>query len=245
MAAGTPGTALILGVGPGLGASLARRFAAAGHAVALASRSPENLADVVEEITAIGGTARAYGAEATEDAAVNNLLDSAEADLGPLDVAIFNASGRLRAPILETETAAFVDCWRNACLGGMILGREAARRMLPRGSGSILFTGATASMKGFAGSAGFAVGKFGLRALAQCMARELGPQGIHVAHFVIDGGIDNPRTRERLTAAGSDRLQDDGLLSPDAIAETYYRTHAQPRSTWAHEVDLRPWRESF
>ena len=240
-----PGSVLILGVGPGLGASLARRFSTAGHPIAVAARDATRLAPLIDEITAAGGVARAYAADATDEGSVTSLVAAVENDLRPLDVAIFNASGRLRASILETETEPFVEAWRNACLGGMLLGREAARRMVPRGTGSILFTGATASTKGFAGSAGFAVGKFGLRALAQCMARELGPQGIHVAHFVIDGGIDNPRTRERIAGTAPERMADDGLLSPDAIAESYYHTHCQPRSAWSHEIDLRPWRERF
>ena len=139
------------------------------------------------------------------------------------------------------ESAEFEGAWRGSCLGGMLVGREAARRMVPRGHGSILFTGATASLRGSARFAAFAAGKFGLRALAQSMARELGPLGVHVAHFVIDGGIDNERTRKM----AAERVDDDGLLSPDAIAAVYYQTHVQHRSAWAHEVDLRPWREKF
>ncbi len=236
-----PGTFLVLGVGPGLGASLGRRFARAGHPVALASRGKDKAEAVAAEITAAGGTARTYAADGTREDDVAALVDAAEQDLGPLEIAVYNASGRAMGGILELEVDVFEDAWRKACLGGMILGREAARRMVPRQYGSIFFTGATASLRGGARFAGFAVGKFGLRALAQSMARELGPQGIHVAHFVIDGGIDNPRTRDR----APDRTTDDGLLDPDAIAETYYQTHVQHRSAWALEVDLRPWKEKF
>ncbi len=154
-----------------------------------------------------------------------------ERELGAVEVVVFNASGRVRKSILELEAADVERSWRVSCVGGFLVGREAARRMISRGRGSILFTGATASVKGYAHSASFAIGKFGLRALAQSMARELGPEGIHVAHVVIDGGIGENA--------------EDSRLRPDAIAETYYQIHAQPRSVWAHEVDLRPWVESF
>jgi NAD(P)-dependent dehydrogenase (short-subunit alcohol dehydrogenase family) len=179
--------------------------------------------------------------DGTDEPAVVNLMNEVEDELGPIGVAIYNASQRVVKSILEMESAEFEGAWRVSCLGAMIVGREAARRMVPRGHGSILFTGATASLRGGNGFAAFAAGKFGLRALAQSMARELGPQGIHVAHFVIDGGIDNERTRER----APERVDEDGLLSPDAIAEAYYQTHAQHRSAWSQEVDLRPWREKF
>ena len=230
-----PGTCIIVGVGPGLGAALARRFANAGHAVAVAARTEGKLAGVVDEITAAGGSAKAYACDATSEAAVMGLFKAAEADLGTMDVAIYNASGRVRKPVAETSLAEFTDSWERCCLGGFLVGREAARRLGPRcrqgGAGSILFTGATASMKGFPNSATFAVGKFGLRALAESMARELHPQGVHVAHFNIDGGI------------GED--EGEARLRPDAIAETYYQTHAQHRSAWSHVIEVRPWVENF
>ena len=221
------GTALIIGVGPGLGAALGRRFAKAGFAVALASRTKEKVDRIAGEI----GSARGYAVDATDEAAVVGLFDQVEADLGAIEVAVFNASGRVRKSFLDIGAEEFEQAWRQACFGGFLFGREAARQMLPRGRGTILFTGATASVKGFALSAGFAVGKFGLRGMAQSMARELHPEGIHVAHIVIDGGI------------GKDA--NDARLDPDAIAETYYQLHAQPRSTWAPEVELRPWVERF
>ena len=221
------GAAIIVGVGPGLGASLGRRFAAAGYGVALAARTQ----DKVERIAAEIDGARGYAVDAIDEGAVGAVFDAAEADHGPVEVCVFNASGRIRASFLDIGADEFVAAWKGACLGGFVVGREAARRMLPRGRGTILFTGATASVTGFALSAGFATGKFGLRGMAQSMARELHPQGIHVAHVVIDGGIGRD--------AGEARLD------PDAIAETYYQLHAQPRSIWAQEIELRPWVEKF
>jgi len=207
----------------------------------MAARNSGKLATIAEDIAAAGGIARAYAVDGTDEAAVVSLINQVEDDLGPIEVAIYNASQRVIKSILDMESAEFEGAWRGSCLGGMLVGREAARRMVPRGHGSILFTGATASLRGSARFAAFAAGKFGLRALAQSMARELGPLGVHVAHFVIDGGIDNERTRKM----AAERVDDDGLLSPDAIAAVYYQTHVQHRSAWAHEVDLRPWREKF
>ncbi len=222
---------IVVGVGPGLGASVARRFAKAGYAVALASRSTDKLAPIVDEIAQAGGTAKAYACDATNEADVQGLFEAAEAELGPAGVAVFNASGRVRKPIVDIEADEFIEAWMRGCFGGFLVGREAARRMQPRKSGSILFTGATASVKALAQSAGFAVPKYGLKALAESMARGLQPDGIHVAHFVIDGGIGH----------------DDGdkFLDPDAIAETYYQTHAQHRSAWSTNVEVRPWVENF
>jgi NAD(P)-dependent dehydrogenase (short-subunit alcohol dehydrogenase family) len=221
------GAAIIVGVGPGLGASLGRRFAAAGFTVALASRTKDKVARIAAGIDGAQG----YAVDAVDEGAVGGLFDTVEAELGPVEVCVFNASGRVRASFLDINTEEFVAAWKSSCLGGFVVGREAARRMLPRGHGTILLTGATASIKGFALSAGFATGKFGLRGMAQSMARELHPQGIHVAHVVVDGGIG----------------RDDGgaRLDPDAIAETYYQLHRQPRSIWAQEIELRPWVEKF
>ena len=231
--------AVVVGVGPGLGASLARRFARAGMAVAVAARRRERVEPVAAELPGLGGAGRAYGCDAADERQVRALFAAVCGDLGAPDLVVFNASGRVRKSILEIGAAEFEQAWRNACFGGFLVAREAALLMVPRGRGTILFTGATASVKGFAGSAGFAVGKFGLRALAQSMARELGPKGIHVAHVVIDGGI-GPARRQGEAEPGEDRL-----LDPDAIAETYYHLHRQHRSAWAQEVDLRPWTESF
>jgi len=227
----TEGTVVVLGAGPGLGGAIARRFATAGHPVAIAARGQAKLDPIVAGITGGGGRAVAIAADATREADVQALFDRAEAEFGPVRVAVYNASGRVRKPIAEIETAEVEDAWRRSCFGGFLLGREAARRMAPRGAGTILFTGASASVKGYALSATFAMGKFGLLGLAESMARELQPKGIHVAHFVIDGGIgENP---------------EDAGLRPDAIAETYYQVHSQHRSAWSTKVELRPWVENF
>lgn len=225
------GSCVVVGVGPGLGGAVAKRFAAGGHAVAMASRNPERLAPLVAEIEQAGGTAKAYRADATAEDDVVALFEAAESDLGPAGVAVFNASGRVRKPITDIEAQEFIDAWMRGCFGGFLVGREAARRMQPRKAGTILFTGATASVKAFPLSAGFAVAKYGLRALAESMARALQPEGIHVAHFVIDGAIGSD--------AGNARL------NPEAIAETYYQTHLQHPSAWSSSVELRPWVESF
>ncbi len=237
-----PGSAIIVGVGDGLGAALARRFAEAGHAVAVVARDIDKLTPLISDIANAGGIARAYSGDATVDAAVAEIFDAAEAELGSTEAVIYNVGIRVHGPIVEQDTEEFVSVWRNSCLGGMIVGREAARRMVPRGHGSILFTGGRTSRTAGAGQAAFAVGKFGLRALAQSMARELGPQGIHVAHFAIEGGIDNALSRQW----APDEVQlEDGLIATEALAELYFQTHVQPRNCWTFEVDLRPWREPF
>jgi NAD(P)-dependent dehydrogenase (short-subunit alcohol dehydrogenase family) len=227
-------------VGPGLGGAAARRFAKAGFAVCVAARSQDKVDAATAELREAGATALGIVTDATDEAAVVDLVAKTEDELGPLGVAIYNAGGFAFKSILDLTEDDMVDSWRKSCLGGFFLGREAARRMVPRGQGTILFTGATAGARGSAKFVAFAVGKFGLRALAQSMARELGSQGVHVAYINIDGGIDSERARER----AKDK-PDDALMSPDAIAETYFQLHMQHRSAWAQEVDLRPWVESF
>ncbi len=232
--------ALVVGVGPGLGAALARRLARAGMRVAVAARDAARLAPLVEELTGLGGDGRAYACDVTDEGAVRKLFDALKADFGAPDLAVFNAGAMLRKRVLETEVPEFERCWRIGCLGGFLVGREAARLMVTKGGGTILFTGATASLRGGPGFVNLAVGKFGLRALSQSMARELGPAGVHVAHVIIDGQILSQR-HARLAA----ERPPDGLLCPDAIAENYYRLHRQHRSAWTQELDLRPWVESF
>ena len=217
--------ALIGGAGEGLGAALGRRFAKGGLEVVLSSRTQGEKADLREE------------------AQVIELFDSVE-KRGPVEVAIFNAGANFRASILETPADMFEKVWRLGCYAGFLFGREAARRMTPRGKGTILFTGATASVRGSAQFAAFAAAKGGLRQVAQSMARELGPKNIHVAHVVIDGVIDNRRSRERM-AEHVKTLPADGLLATDAIAELFWQLHVQPRSAWTFEADLRPWAERF
>jgi NAD(P)-dependent dehydrogenase (short-subunit alcohol dehydrogenase family) len=223
--------ALIVGAGKGLSASLARLFAREGMAVALAARNPGKLDALVKETGA-----RAYDCDASDPKSVARLYERLDKEFGPLDVAVYNASARARGPLVELDPAAVANAIMVSCYGGFLIAQGAAKRMLARGKGTILFTGASASVKGYAQSSSFAMGKFGLRGLAQSMARELSPQNIHVAHFVIDGGIaDGVRT-----GSGPD-----SLLSPDAIAETYLAIHRQNRTAWTWEVELRPWVEKF
>ena len=202
-----------------------------GASAALAARSAERVERLAEAIVEAGGMALALPTDARDERAVMELFDALERDHGPVEVTAFNAGAWYRSPIAELPADMFEEVWRAGCYAGFLVGREAARGRTPRGRGTILFTGATASLRGGAQFAAFAAAKHGLRALAQSMARELGPIGIHVAHVVIDGRID----------AQSEDLG----LAPDAIAETYYRIYAQPRSAWTFETDLRPWGEKF
>jgi NAD(P)-dependent dehydrogenase (short-subunit alcohol dehydrogenase family) len=227
--------ALVVGVGPGLGAALARRFAQGGLAVAMAARNPDKLDALAREV---GG--RAYACDAADAASVDRLFEQVERDLGAPTVAIYNAGAYAPGAVVDIQAAEFERCWRILCLGGFLVGQRAARSMAAAGRGTILFTGATASLRGAANFANLAVGKFGLRAVVQSMARELGPKGIHVAHVVIDGQIRS----ERYAHLEKERPPD-GLLDPAAIAESYWHLHQQPRSAWTLELDLRPWVEKF
>lgn len=238
-------TALIVGVGAsqGLGAATARRFAREGLHVVLAGRTQGKLDAVVSEIEAMGGSAEAVVGDASLEEHSARFAATAEAR-GPLEVVLHNAGSNRRDRFLDLEVKDFEGLWRSHCLGGFLTARQSARHMVPRGSGSVLFTGASGSLRGKALFAAFAAAKAGLRATAQSMARELGPKGIHVAHVVIDGGIEG----DRLLAALPERLHEkgpEGLLSIEAIADTYWQLHMQPRSAWTHELDLRPWAESF
>jgi NAD(P)-dependent dehydrogenase (short-subunit alcohol dehydrogenase family) len=230
--------AVIVGVGPGLGFALVRRFAGAGMAVALAARSKEHLEELLASEPVEG--ARAYACDAVDRAAVDRLFTEVEQDLGAPEVVVFNAGAFRPGGIVEIDPAEFEQCWRIGCYAGFLVGQAAARRMVAQGHGTILFTGATAALRGSARFANLAVPKFGLRALAQSMARELGPQGVHVGHVVIDGQIASERYAHLEAGRGPD-----SLLQPDAIAEMYYQLHAQPRSAWTLELDLRPWSEKF
>jgi NAD(P)-dependent dehydrogenase (short-subunit alcohol dehydrogenase family) len=241
-----PATAIVIGVGPeaGLGAALGRRFAREGLHVLLGARQRERLEAVAAGIRAAGGAASAVAMDATLPADVVRLFDAAERIGGPPEVVIYNAGNAHTSALLDLEDAAFEAVWRLTCLGGLLAGREAARRMLPRGSGTILFTGATASLRARPPFTAFASAKAALRALAHAMARELGPKGLHVAHVVIDGVIDGDQVNRRFPQL-RERLGPDGMLAPDAIADAYWQLHAQPRSTWTLELDLRPWKETF
>jgi NAD(P)-dependent dehydrogenase (short-subunit alcohol dehydrogenase family) len=227
-------TALIVGSGAGLSASLARLCHNEGMRLALAARGPEKLAQLCAETGA-----RAYACDASRRDQVDGLFARIAAELGPLDLVIYNPSYRTRGALIELDPEEVLKAVTVTCYGGFLVAQQAARSMLKQGRGTILFTGASASIKGYPHSAPFAMGKFGLRGLAQSMARELGPQNIHVAHVVIDGGI---------RRAGDSRANErgpDGLLDPDAIAATYLQLHRQHRSAWAAEIEVRPWVEKF
>jgi NAD(P)-dependent dehydrogenase (short-subunit alcohol dehydrogenase family) len=226
-------TALIVGAGRGLSASLARLFAGEGLRVALAARDAEKLAPLCAETSA-----KAFACDAVEPDQVARLFSAVEAAIGAPDVVVYNASARARGPVAELVPAEVVRAIMVSAFGGFLVAREAARRIVPKGHGAILFTGASASVKGYPLSAPFAMGKFALRGLAQSMARELAPQGIHIAHFVIDGGIRNPGRVEP-----ADRP--DSMLDPGAIAAAYLSVLRQPRSAWTWEIELRPWVERF
>jgi NAD(P)-dependent dehydrogenase (short-subunit alcohol dehydrogenase family) len=232
-------TLLVAGAGEGLGKSVAKRFAREGYAVALAARNEERLARLAAEIGAA-----ALPADLTSETEVGKLFREVETRVGPIDAVAFIAATRVQGPIAELSAADFEHVWRQSCLSGFLVGREAARCMLPRKRGSVIFTGASGSTRGRAHFAAFAAAKGGLRFMAQSMARELGPQGIHVATVLIDGAIDSERMRGNHPER-TEKLADDGALHPDAIAETYWQIHAQQRSAWSHEVDLRPWKEPF
>lgn len=233
--------AVVVGVGPGLGCALARRFARAEMHVAMAARGAQKLDAFAAECSGIHHHARAYACDATDERAVDELFRTVETEFGTPDVVVYNAGAFVQKSVLETSRDEFERCWRAGCLGGFLVGKAALRAMLQRAPGdgkrgTILFTGATASLRGGAGFHNLAVGKFGLRALAQSMAREFQPQGIHVAHVVIDGRIRPP-------TAPSGASEE--YLDPEAIADTYFQLHCQPRSAWSLEVDLRPWVERF
>ncbi len=241
--------AVVVGVGAehGLGAALCRRFAAEGHHVLVAGRTAARIEAVAATITAAGGRATPVVTDTTVEADVSALFDRAmtdDDDSGPADLVVFNAGNNQRIDFREVTAEQFEALWRVGCFAGFLVGREAARRLVPLGRGTVIFTGASASLRGRPGYAQFAAAKAGLRMVAQGMAREFGPQGIHVAHVVIDGGISGERLLSRMPQVAEQRGPD-GLLEIDAIAETYWQIHRQHRSAWAHEVDLRPFKESF
>ena len=236
--------ALVIGAGDATGGAIARRFAREGFTACVTRRTVDKLAPLVARIEAEGGTARAFGSDARQEEQMVGLVDTIEREVGPIEVAVFNIGGSVRFPIRETTARVYRKVWEMCAFAGFLMGRETARVMLPRGHGTILFTGATASVRGGSGFAAFAGGKHALRALAQSMARELGPQGIHVAHIVIDGAIDTEFIRSNFPerAALKDR---GGILDPEAIAQAYWQLHCQQRSAWTHELDLRPWLETW
>jgi NAD(P)-dependent dehydrogenase (short-subunit alcohol dehydrogenase family) len=238
------GVAVVAGVGEGLGSAVARRFAAGGYKAVMWARNEDKVKGYAELIRAKGGEAAGMKVDVRTEQEVRDAFERIERGHGPVEVAVFNAGAQHRKPLLEITADQFEKVWRLGCLGGFVFGREAIRHMLPRRRGTVLYTGATSALRGGANFAAFAATKFGLRAVAQSMAREFGPQGIHVATVIVDGAIDMPVIRERF----GDRIKDlppDGLLNTDAIAETYFQLHQQQRSAWSLEVDVRPYCEKF
>jgi NAD(P)-dependent dehydrogenase (short-subunit alcohol dehydrogenase family) len=238
-------TAAVIGAGDYIGAAIARRFAAEGYTVFAGRRNGDKLAPLVAEVEEAGGACIGRALDARQESEVSAFLDAADAH-APLEVCIFNVGANVHFPIVETTERVFRKVWEMACYSGFLAGREAARLMLPREAGSIFFTGATASLRGGAGFAAFASAKFGLRAVAQSMARELGPKNIHVAHLIIDAGVDTAFVRDlRKQRMGQESFEADELMNPTSIAETYWQLHCQPRDAWTHELDIRPYGERW
>ncbi len=235
---------VVVGAGDATGGAVARRFAREGYIACVTRRSADKLAPLVAQIEAAGGKAVPFGSDARNEDEVIRLVERIEREIAPIEAAVFNVGGNVRFGITETTTRVYTKVWEMAALAGFLMGREVARVMLPRERGSIFFTGATASLRGRDGFAAFAGAKHALRALAQSMARELGPKGIHVAHLVIDGAIDTAFIRD--TFPERYKLKEkEGIVNPDAIAEAYWQLHIQPKNAWTHEMDLRPWMEPF
>ncbi|CAJ0858241.1 Glucose 1-dehydrogenase [Ralstonia sp. LMG 32965] len=236
--------ALVIGAGDATGGAIARRFAREGYIACVTRRSADKLQPLVEAIRAEGGQAQGFASDARKEDDVIKLIDDIERDVGAIEVMVFNIGANVPSSILEETARKYFKIWEMACFSGFLAGREVARRMVTRGRGTILFTGATAGMRGAANFAAFAGAKHALRALAQSMARELGPKGIHVAHVVVDGAIDTAFIRDNFPERYALKDQD-GILNPEHIAENYWYLHTQPRDAWTHELDLRPWIERW
>lgn len=235
---------LVIGAGDATGSAIAKRFAREGYIACVTRRSADKLEPLVQEIRDAGGQAHGFGSDARKEDEMVSLIEHIESQIAPIEVAVFNIGANVRFGITETTARVYFKVWEMACFAGFLMGRETAKRMLPRGRGTILFTGATASLRGREGFAAFAGAKHGLRALAQSMARELWPQGIHVTHPIIDGAIDTDFIRSNFPERYALKEQD-GIVSPEAIADAYWAIHQQPRTAWTHETELRPWLESW
>lgn len=235
---------LVIGAGDATGGAIAQRFAREGYVACVTRRSADKLQPLVEQIRAVGGEAHGFGSDARKEEEMVALVQKIETEIAPIEVAVFNIGANVRFGITETTARVYHKVWEMACFAGFLMGREAARAMLPRGRGTIIFTGATASLRGRDGFAAFAGAKHGLRALAQSMARELWPQGIHVAHPIVDGAIDTEFIRSNFPERYATRAQD-GIVDPAHIAELYWQLHMQPRDAWTHETEVRPWMEPW
>lgn len=235
---------LVIGAGDATGGAIAQRFAREGYVACMTRRSADKLQPLVEQIQAAGGEAHGFGSDARKEEEMVALVQKIEAEIAPIEVAVFNIGANVRFGITETTARVYFKVWEMACFGGFLMGREAAKVMLPRGRGTIIFTGATASLRGREGFAAFAGAKHGLRALAQSMARELWPKGIHVAHPVIDGAIDTDFIRTNFPQRYATKDQG-GIVDPSHIADLYWHLHTQPRDAWTHETELRPWMEPW
>jgi NAD(P)-dependent dehydrogenase (short-subunit alcohol dehydrogenase family) len=239
-----PKAILVIGAGDATGGAIARRFAREGYIACVTRRNADKLQPLVEQIRAEGGQAHAFGSDARKEEEMVALVERIEREIAPIDVAVFNIGANVRFSITETTARVYFKVWEMACFAGFLMGREVAKAMLPRGRGTILFTGATASLRGREGFAAFAGAKHALRALAQSMARELWPKGIHVAHLVIDGAIDTEFIRSNFPERYAMKEQQ-GILDPEHIADLYWQIHNQPRDAWTHETELRPWLETW
>lgn len=242
------GVAILVGAGDAIGAAVARRFAKGGYTVCICRREAAKSQALVAELRAAGHRIHAFSVDARQESGVQEIFARIEKEIGPIEVCLFNAGSNVNKPLLETTEKLFSKAWELACYAGFLVGREAARYMVSRGRGSILFTGATASLRGGAGYAAFASAKFGLRAVAQSMARELGPKNIHVAHLIIDAGVDSPAIHARMKAAKgmeASEIPPDSLTKTSSIAEAYWFAHEQTRDGWTHELDLRPSAENW
>lgn len=235
---------LVIGAGDATGGAIARRFAREGYIACVTRRTADKLQPLVEQIRAEGGVAYGFGSDARKEEDMVALIEKIEREIAPIEVAVFNIGANVRFSITETTARVYQKVWEMACFGGFLMGREVTKVMLPRARGTIIFTGATASLRGREGFAAFAGAKHALRALAQSMARELWPKGIHVAHPVIDGAIDTEFIRINAPEKYAQK-NIDGILNPDHIAEAYWQIHQQPRDSWTHETELRPWNEPW
>jgi NAD(P)-dependent dehydrogenase (short-subunit alcohol dehydrogenase family) len=240
--------ALLVGAGDAIGAAVARRFAIGGYKVCIARRDATKSSALIEELRAEGFAVHAFNVDARQEVEVEDLFARVEDTVGPIAVCLFNAGSNVKKPLLETTGTLFFKAWELACFAGFLVGREAAKYMLKRGRGTILFTGATASVRGGSGFSAFSSAKFGLRALAQAAARELGPKNIHVVHLLIDAGVDSAAIHQRMKAASGIDAKDipaDSLTKTKSIAEAYWFAHHQARDGWTHELDLRPFGEKW